>query len=54
MRVELQSSAVTSGPSYDNVQMLEDDEGLEFRVTGTTSHHKKKTAKMSKFRQIFG
>ena len=30
MRVELHASAVTSGPSYDNVQMLEDDEGLEF------------------------
>ena len=35
MRVELYASAVTSGPSYDNVQMLEDDEGLEFTVTGT-------------------
>ena len=29
-------SAVTLGPSYDNVQMLEDDEGLEVTVTGTT------------------
>ena len=27
------TSAVTSGPSYDNVQMLEDDEGLKFTVT---------------------
>ena len=35
MRVELHATAVTSGPSYDNVQMLEDDEGLEFTVTGT-------------------
>ena len=26
-------SAVTLGPSYDNVQMLEDNEGLEVTVT---------------------
>ena len=41
MQVELHASTVTSGPSYDNVQMLEarleDDEGLEFTVTGTRS-----------------
>ena len=36
MGVELHASAVTSGPSYDNVQMLEDDEGLEFTVTETS------------------
>ena len=36
MRVELHASAVTSGPSYDYVQMLEGDEGLKFTVTGTT------------------
>ena len=36
MRVELHSSTVTLGPSYDNVQMLENDEGLKFTVTGTT------------------
>ena len=35
MRVELHAFAVTSGPSYDYVQMLEDDEGLKFIVTGT-------------------
>ena len=35
MGMELQASAVTSGPSYDNVQMLEDDEGLEVTVTRT-------------------
>ena len=37
MQVELHAPAVTLGPSYNNVQMLEDDEGLEFTVTGTSS-----------------
>ena len=36
MTLVVHTSAVTSGPSYDNVQMLEDDEGLKVTITGTT------------------
>ena len=43
MQVELHASAVTSGPTYDNVQMLEADEELEVTVTGTAH----KLAKLS-------
>ena len=35
MRVELHAFTVTLGPSYDNIQMLEDDEELKVTVTGT-------------------
>ena len=38
MCVELHASTVTSDPSYDNVQMLEDDEELKVIVAGTSNH----------------